>query len=444
MATVAPIRSQTRQLIERCLDEMMDLASCGISPQEALLNVSKSADLAPDKIRMLARAYNTGVTLYHYKTASTFQQRIAAPKLVDAERVIKELFHHSKPEPLPVKTSSDYNARPSTLLLRRKEASRYQKQVADHHKAQQIIRYCTQLKEAITKAKPKAAEVYKQLQLQQLKCAARFEAVLDELRNYFLLDRDPVDPKEVIKNASVVYGDSVKGLVERVTKTIQYSVPPRQAVPVDWEKPPYLYVKQAVQLMEEFTSLTQLLKQIPPPQRVADQVAVTRFQRGSVIDNMMKESCLYATKVAAAVGSPIRESIINTMSTVSDLASLVKSLRELPPSAAVPLRSYDLLNRQYEASQAKVAATLMELMQNDEVISRYSADEVKQAYNKLAKTAPLAMQSPEVIKMMLRMELAGAMDVFAISKLTEMERQMRQSVAEIMRNLEEETPKTKK
>jgi hypothetical protein len=71
----------------------------------------------------------------------------------------------------------------------------------------------------------------------------------------------------------------------------------------------------------------------------------------------------------------------------------------------------------------RAQATLHDLMLNDDVISGYSPQEVALAFNEVADAAPNVVQSPAVLRAMLRKRLeAGQLADFDAKQLLEMDK----------------------
>lgn len=417
MPKLSYISQKTEQKLQECLSYMLDQISVGLSPQEALLKTAKDFSLSKDQIRIIGRAYNTGIVLNQLENKE-LDKKAGIPKLVDPEKTITELFSLTETPSPQIKVSSDYllpppkernTSRITYELKKQAEFNRYMRKAA-----QQL-----ELEEANKPTYQSRRDLVNNLLQEKNKAAIKIEQNLYKLANYFESE-DAISPQEVIQNASLSYSKLASYLIGIIEDKIDWKRKYREFQPVDWDKPPYIFLKEACEQFHKLLEVSKKLEKLNPT-KPAQRISVTTLNGGSVIDHMKKESCLYDAKISNLEKSG------TIMSSISEIEGIAKALSATLPAVSTEIDVLQNLPERHQIAQARVIVTLADLLKNDPIISRHSEDEVKETYNELAKVAPMAMQSPFIIRRFLGRALEGGIDEYLLSELLKAEEKVREA-----------------
>ena len=422
MAARQPLlRRETERVVSDALSKMLSLVEEGMSPQAAIKEAASHADLTDHQIRMLARAYNTGVVLHQINSGKTLFEKAAAPTLVNPEQVIRELRHYKKAESNQIKYANDYDMPPDIVI-----DGAYKGDWSFE------VRFATTDYKTKRSGMLKAAELCKSAQQEasRVRYAADYKAsrAIENLRQYFCM-RGAIAPDEVSENCRARFGTRAVPIIKLASANAGHT-DFRRNVPVDWNAAPYKYVADAIDGIVKEATARQIAARIPNADviehRIKRRVEMTRPVYGSVIDELSRRSCLYDDVVKSAQFPSILPAVH------ARLTEAVTGGMVQPDSATTEL----LLDPGIRAhvAQAKVKAVLAELSNNDPIISEYSTDDIASAYNRLSDMAPRAMQNPSTIRVFLRKYLTtGTLDPFDLEQLTRIEKQISASRDKLIR-----------
>lgn len=422
MAARQPLlRRETERIVSDALSQMLSLVEEGMSPQVAIKEAASRADLTDHQIRMLARAYNTGVVLHQINSGKTLFEKAAAPTLVNPEQAIRELRQYKKAESNHIKYANDYDMPPDIVIDGVSKGDwhfEFRFATTDH-----ITRQSNMLK---------AAELCKSAQQEasRVRYAADYKAsrAIENLRQYFCM-RGAIAPDEVSENCLARFGARAVPIIKLASANVGHT-DFRKNVPVDWNAAPYKYVADAVDGIVKEATARQIASSIPNTNtaeyKIKRRVELTRPVYGSVIDELARRSCLHDDLIKSAQFASILPAT-HARFTAAVTEGLIPSESETTSLLLDPgIRAH--------VAQAKVKAVLAELSSNDPIISEYSTDDIASAYNRLSDMAPRAMQNPSTIRVFLRKYLTtGTLDPFDLEQLTRIEKQISTSRDKLIR-----------
>ena len=279
------------------------------------------------------------------------------------------------------------------------------------------------------RAEKKAAADVSGARLEATRAAFRFEQALTELVDYFrrASARDSFD--KVAAVCGYLWGDKARLVLEAVREEAGLSKAASDAaVPmesVDREKPPYSLVQKAVESAEEAVAKYAVFLRL-------EREAVN-FGRASKISPGASQMRSLCAGIAAADGSEARLEKKADLSSglIGGLtASIFDSLMN-PGKADTATVLEDIYEPGHEREIRKIElqAALHDMLRNDPVLSEFDPDDVLEAYNELAQTAPQAASQPGVIRDFLRKRMiAGHLEPFDVNTLLGIEEGIRKGV----------------
>ena len=420
MSKVAPMSKETESKLTQLLMEVVD---SGSEPVAELTKIAKDAQLTPEQIRLLGRAYNTGVTLGQLKEGSTIQEKAAIVSLVDPEEVVKNLYPDTVETPAAqnckTAVSSDYNSPPAVTTKPKKlynntlfqKAASETKPTADlgseginkYANKQERKRILDEARRIIDENVHKTAQAF------------------DNLRDYF--ERAGCQPFQYIyKTASTVYGEIAENILNHIAINLKHT---KFAVfrqePANWNKPPYNYIKTAIESIhqhnlykEKIDKIDEVLAKEANKKKVAKETI-----NGSVIDYLEKTSAVFGG-VAGGAGYGAGRAIIDRFKPVPEHEEIRKHIRKL-----------DAGGHAANLQRIRTQTLLTELMLSDPVVSEHTPHDVFEAFNYLNEVAPRALQHPLMAKSLIRkyLEQGNTLDTFDAAQLTQMEKELTRHTA---------------
>lgn len=438
--------------IEKVLDAMYADVELGVHPNEALEKVATAYNLTPEFIRLVGRAYNSGLTNY-YIHGEKNTRKLASFPVCDPETIVRKLYK-VQPKQKSGSVSLDYYATPVELGLKFPRVPR-----DDYVKAADFRSESSYAKEFMTLYNRVRKERDEYLSAMH-KWASQADMCLQHLADYFR-SVGAVDPDEVLENCRVyIRGADVLFKTAGVTKAknVQYS----RNVPVDWSKQPYASVKAAVFAVERFAEASRRYQQIASrirelearlPLRKGASAAQERMLDGPIATALLKRVFKEAQGAGHGRGQGRRqgsrgrdrsdddrkESVkTRTPPIVSETSQAAgqagRTLRELayrtlaaPATKSVVEPSYEsmLTALHREGNTAQVKIYLTHLMLDDPIIQNYDPDEVLNAFQNIARLAPHITVYPELLRGTLRKLLAaGTLEPADFAALLDFERKL--------------------
>jgi hypothetical protein len=465
MATL--IKQATKARLQEAVHDMSILHDDGMHPTQALAKIAEEFDLSPEQIRLAGRTFNTAQTNTHRQENESLLDKLSSCPLADVEAVAR-----SK-EPVTTKTASvktasiydtDIDKRIFRDLSGKLKLATFQLESLRKKTAAAPIEPLPPL--------PKLASDRDYLQRQQTNCRVTsnglkvtFEKQAGELRT--LVKRLDKDQQVTLKLAAVQrFGKEIEpylyGIIDSDIRT-----PVKIATVVELSNP---LIKKIAQLHQTGKDLIRTLKTF---QKVSNCLNIIDSMRGQ---HLKKTSAIapLVQKYAASGGGGAGSSSSGTGSSSGgggffddwrNAAAKYKKQREgqaketdspwlanpvgttLQKSKALwdvisnPLPSQesgyamtlptphqqfglDTPSQQFKLDKIRVRSMLSDFVNNDEVISNFSHDDVMTAFNELSETSPEAMKKPAIARAMLREYLAkGALGTYDLSPLMQYEKQ---------------------
>lgn len=417
MAQVSPMTKETEAKLTQLLTGVVD---SGAEPIGALTKIAQKAQLTPDQIRLLGRAYNTGVTLNQIKEGNTIQEKAAIVTLVDPELVIKNVFPENVDTPAikaqKTAVASDYTLPPSVS-----------------YKPKRIFNSTFTTKAAA--APPESCDpngyayLNKRAKEKEINCTLdegrrvvhvniyKAAQAFDNLRDYF--ERaGAIDINYVQKNAATVYGDIVNKIFNHITQDIKLTKKGSDAKPaINWNIAPFSFIKDAIEAVNTHNAFKTKLAAIENIRPTAKKKNKPNGPiMGSIVDYLEKESTI-ATGLAGGAGMGFARKTLDSMEPKPEHEQIQSIIRKL-----------DSGGHASELQKIKMQSFLTELMLSDPVVSEHDPDSVYDAFNYLNEIAPRSIQHPVIAKSLIRRYLSqgNSIDPYEVSQLTTMERDLMQ------------------
>ena len=418
MAQVAPMTKETESKLTNLLMEVVD---SGDEPVSALTKIAQQAKLTPDQIRMLGRAYNTGVTLSQIKEGNTIQEKAAIVTLVDPESVIKNVFPDKVDSPAE-KTRKEAVSRayalPPSIKYKSKPVHKLEmtKAAAEEKVVSSDPRGLNYLQK---RAKEKEInctldEGRRVLTVNIYKAAQAF----DNLRDYF--ERaGAININYVQKSAAAVYGNIVNDIFGYVTKDIKLTKNASSATPpVKWNAVPFSFIKDAIEAIETHNAFKAKLDTIDAQlAKSANKKKVSPKDTivGSIVDYLENKEAGLMSGVAGGAGVSIAKNTLDSLTPKPEHDRVKDIIRELDSGGHVG-----------NLQRIKMQSFLTELMLNDPVVSEYNPNDVYEAFNYLNEVAPRTVQHPVIAKSLIRRYLSQGnnIDAFEASQLATIEKDL--------------------
>jgi hypothetical protein len=377
--------TSTKEQLKEAIYDMTVLTDDGLHPSAALEKVASESDFTDDQIRLIARTFNTAVSLDKRKTGASLLSWLESNPIADAEAVI-ERRNKKASQKADVKIASVWD----TPLDRRKT-----------YQAPQLKVACLKVPER-PQAEPAPVKVdrdsiERQMQTEECKLASLrtyFDSIASVLRN--TVKEIPEYRQEALKYAAVSkYGKDIMPYFETVflnPKTI--SIPKQASVVSDTDF-------------------------------VVDSLGRLKGCGDSIIRSLSA-----INKLAADGGYGASRSTFHSLNPVNvplfALNTAVQKAKKSIPGRIEEMQKYkpprssaeSLLGSQrlsfgietpsetLKLKKIKLQALLNDLMYNDPIISEYDEDKIQEAFNEVSELAPHAAERPAMLRAMMREYLA--------------------------------------
>ena len=429
MKTMPRLTKESEQRISAALSEVADLANQGEAPTDAIVKVATAHKIPHGQVRLMVRAYNNGRSLGHLRDHDTLVEKAAAFPLADAGEILERMFPSDVKSPAAQKTASacsdDYNMSPEFWLKRREQAQRVTMCKTASEKKPAESPYPVDPRRA-------GKQAMAQLQVMQrehttakdaaIGAAYKVASDIDALENYFRApDARRVD--EVRQTAQVVLGNRGGKLIDHVTRNCKQARTKAASLThvVDWEEAPYSLIMTALDAATDFATKRASLEALEGTLvdkraevlRPFGQAPAHDVITGSVWDNqsLTKGASILGFGMAGLMGGTAR--------------GLTSSVQPKSREDLIQDKVQDLSAGGHEDKLRAIRSQVLahELMAGDEVIRRYSTEDVMDAYNHLSEVAPRAMQHRVMAQSLLRkyLESAEAFDSFDIDQMMNLE-----------------------
>lgn len=472
------IENKTAERLSNITDEMYALVESGISPTNALKKVSQDHNLTPEYIRLIGRAYNTGITNYYIHGLKK-ADAIYKEKICDPERVVNELYTGAKKQADSKLISEDYLFSPEFLGIG------FEQQAP---KAVKTIKFSTvdENEQQISEIRAAAKKELESLKSDMLILNAAIDNELLKLADYFNM-QDAVSPEEIVENCKFakVNAQPIINEVYDINPGIKYRKKFASSAPFNRELPPYSYIFKSIGLMQKFAAVKDRYDKLEKEVKNADdslenfyfgQLKKKQTGKNKTVETKNSEKDRIHQKEIKEEGKSNRKetgseeknsdetcdtdcnsekcanddsendrkpnkksaprNLLELLSPANILSSIVD---RLPVDTSAPFKvptteaekeqakreaEKKLTENIVEAAGRRVKVLLTSLMLNDPIISKYTPDEVLAAYSNLLSLAPTAMTQSSIMVPMLRKALVvgyNSMDPADLRMLMELE-----------------------
>lgn len=422
-------KSSSQAEINSCLDRVVDAVAGGALPNEAICDAVKRANLHPSGIQILVQAYNTAAINQQRLHGEDINEKTAAVTLANAEEITETLF------PTPHKAASAGSLGATATLRKLASEAPYRRSHEDIVAGLKLLRSPETTKVAAAKpaeksyfglrnaALAKEAAANRELFNAQTKLAADVET----LKHYLQQDAAPA-VIELVERVKVSSGEAGVRALYGVSSQVKH-------------------LKLASQC-RDFTRGVQLIRDIVAGvDRFQSAKAAATVATDAIPKSNVPTRAIYHTKSlvaddnAAAVNKELHVSDTGEKLAAEKAAAgpfttaaVVESVRQLSKRLSGGLGS-DPVEKNLAAlsdpmherrlNQIRSQATLVDLMNNDQMIAGHDPDEVIAAWNQLLELSPQLGDRRILAQGALRTRLAqGAMDPFASGQLVDLSQKL--------------------
>jgi hypothetical protein len=435
MKEMPRLSKASEQRISDALTKVAALTADGEDPSDAIVKVATADRLPAEQVRLMVSAYNNGTSLGHIREHVDLAEKAASFPLADPFKILDRMFPDNHKTPAGEKQASaisaDYGMAPTGWVQRRDAQSKaadglratreklaVAADVGVHHaeRGSGAANYPEYPMRADRKAASALHDLRREMtDTRQATVKAAYDAMgsIDKLSNYFRqVDALPFDG--VKRNAEIVLGSRAAKLMDKIAedKIVRKNTSDQPHI-VEWDKAPYSLVKAALDAADTFVTARYTLH--------ASEVNYTE-KRGALM-RPFSESRSHGVLTSSVVDSPspIEKQAIGMPGLA--LAGAVGGTARGMASKWAPASREELIQKQMaslgsikhedQLRAINARAMITELM-GDKVIGGYSFDEVVDAYNNLAETAPRAMQQRTLAQSFMRkyLEQASSIDPF--------------------------------
>lgn len=419
-----PLGTKTAEWLNRLADELYDLVESGVDPTSALRKVAKDNNLTPEYIRIIGRAYNSGITNYYIHgvkhAAGLHKERVCNP-----EAVVKELYS------VPVKSASQtyvisdhYLFSPETLGLTPPVETHAPPKVAS---ASAIESKKEQLLDLLDLEKHACDLIYSDL----LMLNAAITDGLSKIAEYFAR-ADSASPEDVELNCKL-HGYNVGRIIKEALDLGPVCTNKRFGVrlPYDETKEPYCYIfgvlsnlkkfahlkQQHEQKQEELIGINKKIKEIlgqdifvfdkkaeSGQDEDSDEKQSRPREKKTTVKSVKSQTSWIGTLTGKA-----RDIIVGGKDSEQPLTDEVDKYIDKPPGPYGGIA---------EASGRKLKIVLTDAMLNDPTISKYSPDDVIRSYRYITDTAPWLVTSLPILITYLRKALVTSNNLDPVDQKT--------------------------
>lgn len=429
----------TARKLQKCSDQMDEYVHTGYPPNAALEKVAMDNNLLPGHIRLLAQAYNSGLSNYNLHEVHDIE-RLHGSVLADADTVIKELYPS---------VSKKAEAEPEWVSLW------YMKPLAEHCK-EAFDDDASLIDPTVVPEEPQRCQaslerelraLYEEMLLKKasletnlLQLESIIENELEELEAYFKR-ADAIHPQEVSDNCYVV-NKKMASIVDHISYPKGRSY--RTFIPVDWQSPPYsiiddIYnnVLRLAEVKEAYDSVAQEVDAVNEKFASLGKSAQGRGSQKKEDEGALRQF-FRETEPLYRGAKEVAHGLVQSVPQVASTAStLQKAVRTVTDTDITPRKSPEKLLSSpdvFGANAATVKVLLADLMLNDPIISNYPPEEVYKSFAKLLQLAPGIATRSEPLRLSLRKLLTmKELEPIDIEQLTRLDQSLRGSSSILLR-----------
>lgn len=436
--------SDTERLILSAVDDVVERVTDGETPTGAVVKAAVANKLTAGQTRLLAQAYNTGITNALRKSAGDPRSKSVSVQLADAEAALEELFPDKPKSPGEVKAATVVSAeyyRPvpdavagRTMPPAVKAATAAPAGSTQMPSVSRVFDACYE-----------AAKHLEKLRLASTGAELKLAAALDALDTHFSTHGH--QPFALLKTAAEAkYGDEGLTVADAIHVSTKLATAVAAGGPVDWSASPFKELTAAVAAGRELA--TARFKEAEFDATVGEKLAAlvdmyVPHATGSAVAAGVT-SVPVELSVAAATSrllgrtekaaGPILDTA-KSLLTVGAFNSIMDGMPKGDTQDDLKAKAFAKLTDPVHDARLELLRRkfmLTNLMANDPVIKGYKPNEVLHVYNQLAQLAPRAAGQDILVQAMLRRQLAqGQTDPHEVDQLASIESKLRQ-IAEPM------------
>jgi len=459
------------QKLIRALEHAAAYVNSGLEPNAAIVKSAGEHEIPAGHVTLMVHAYNTGRTNKQREQGGDTYEKAADFKLADADTVLAALYPKQVKSSAEIRrqenVSTEYAVSPTGFLARRRSDLAKQaaathtffsekayvapprdehaevmrahvRRVTEKKAAEELRRQHTMAEHYAIAAMDKLAEYFRvpgsmpfpdALREVGLRLGPQGQSVLEKVAAAY-----PHVKKQAATNRDYFGSDAVYGLVETVIERVNEFVQTQQNLPAvktaaeKKTKPEPLTGSILYDPKSEPLTLKSAAKSPPPAPPSALNVtgrAIFGTATGRADKNKSDDGAM--SRAVKDFASPIANAAGAIGSQSGDTSTVFRGALGLDADPdKEKLKAYqELTTPEHELAlkNIRAQATLHDLMTNDPIVSGYEADEVANVFNEIASTAPNIVDSPAVLRAMLRKRLeAGQFADFDVKQLLEMDK----------------------
>lgn len=382
---------RSRQRLATAAERVSDHLDEGDNPNVAVAKAAAAVDLPVEHIPLLCKTSNIAILEAQRLTGETTLEKGASAAMADPDEVLKLMFRPEKSAAVQTaEISAEYADSPDWLSAPVTKKSSYVPTVS--------VSIRPENKPVEKSGIDKVLEIRKSLSdanRDLTKASDLFGRTMIDLHACFMT-KHSADFADFRRDAPLVLGELAGPLVARLERELPRPVTKAAARhrPVDQNSKPYSLLKQAIRQAEDIVAKTTEID------------LLTTERNGLEIDCGLRLPTDFDKGVLSEKAAMLGELGMLGIGAGNILGAVQRDYNAKPErSSAEDLRTLSTMRN------ANIAASLGNLMANDEVISKYPQEEVYHHYNDLAQAAPLAMSDPSTVQAVLRKRLEGGKNV---------------------------------
>lgn len=430
-----PINIETRERLKEAVHDMTILADDGIRPTDALVKVAREQKLTTHQIKLAAWAYNTSQSTVQRESGTTVFEKLGAFPLADAEAAIKVLEDEQQSKTASVQVASVYKTDIDKSIQRN---SVWQTKLAAATPKKK--------EKPITDSKPSFKKVcsdrdfLKQRQHSLKMSAARLKtdmsAVAAILRTEIAKEAS-LDKKHAWKlAASQRYGKDVKPYLDGLLDSVKTDHTVKTANVIERNDPVVIKIGHLKELGDRLRAVCDTLNTVTNCLGIVEQQLEKRAASGShgpqggPVGQGTPSTPDPPDESDNSLGDWLTHPLQKTVGSIGSLWNQTKNPQPKPNEYSLTLPTpyqqfgLEIPSHKFNLDEIRTRSMLNDFMYNDEIISSFSDESVKEAFNSLMETAPQAMQRPEIARTMVREYLAkGALGSYDLAPLVSFEKE---------------------
>jgi hypothetical protein len=259
-----------------------------------------------------------------------------------------------------------------------------------------------------------------------VKLAYSVANTVDALRGYFK-EASSLPFPQVHDNVRLVLGNRGDQLMTKLAhEHPQFTKRAGRPHNCDWSRPPYSWVKRALDLVDEFSVARTALEAAEKVAAAESQETLRPFVQRPMQSVITGSVWDYQSRIEKQAISPLGIGLGSAVG--GTVGALAKELAPDTKEERIQARVADLsdLGHEQKLRAIQTQTMLQDLMMNDPVISGYDPEQVLEAYNHISQMAPRSADRRLVVQPMLRtyLEQGRTMGAFDVDQLMGVEKKL--------------------